>query len=79
MTFLMPPDYRVNNEMMVESVFTAASGFYHSKTAHETWRSSVRWRRLVTIAYTVTHADTSRKLERFSCQWFAAAATVVGE
>jgi hypothetical protein len=78
MTFLMPPDYTVNNELMVDSVFTCGTlTFTTPTTATNLAILCCGGGGSVSIAYTVTHADTSTETGTLSLpDWFAGGGTV---
>jgi hypothetical protein len=72
MTFLMPPDYTVNNELMVDSVFPSGTlTFSTPTTATNLAILCCGGGGSVTIAYTVTHADASTETGTLNLlDWF---------
>jgi hypothetical protein len=78
MTFLMPPDYTVNNELMVDSTFPSGTvTFSSATTATNLAFLCCGGGGAVTINYTVTHADASVETGTLSLlDWFTGGGTV---
>lgn len=78
MTFLMPPDYTVNNELMIDSTFTSGTlTFSTPTTATNLAILCFGGGGALTVNYTVTHSDTSTETGVLNLlDWFSGGATV---
>jgi hypothetical protein len=78
MTFLMPPDYTVNNELMVDTAFTSGTlTFNTATTATNLAILCTSGGGSMTVNYTVTHADASTETGVLSLSdWFNGGSTV---
>jgi autotransporter-associated beta strand protein len=78
MTFLMPPDYTVNNELMIDSTFTSGTlTFSTATTATNLAILCTGGGGPLTVNYTVTHSDSSTETGTLSLlDWFTGGSTV---
>jgi len=78
MKFLMPPDYSVNNELMIDSTYpNGALNFTTPTTATNLAILNCGGGGTVSITYTVTHADTTTETGTLGLlDWFTGGATV---
>ena len=78
MTFVMPPDYTTNNDLMIDSAFTSGQfNFNANTTATNLAILGCGGGGATTIGWTVTHADTTTESGSTAFpDWFGGGATV---
>jgi len=78
MTFLMPPDYSVNNELLVDATFPSGTVAFNAPvTATNLAILCCGGGGALTVNYTVTHSDTSTETGTLSLpDWFTGGPTV---
>jgi hypothetical protein len=78
MSFVMPPDYTVNNELMIDSTFTSGTlTFAAPTTATNLAVLCCGGGGALTVNYTVTHADSSTETGTMNLlDWFTGGGTV---
>jgi hypothetical protein len=78
MTFLMPPDYTTNNELMIDASYTSGTfSFNSSTTATNLAILCSGGGGALTVNYTVTHSDASTETGTLSLlDWFKGGSTV---